>query len=213
MLALTSFSFSPLQENTYVLYNADREACIIDPGCYFPEEKKRLQDFVEQEALKPTLLLNTHCHIDHVFGNQFVFDTWGLIPHFHEKETPVLDLLPLSAQLWNLKFDIYAGEVAHIREGETIWLGNEELSILFTPGHSPGSVSFYHEAGKFIIGGDVLFRGSIGRTDLPGGDYDTLIDSINREFMTLPPDTTVYSGHGDPSTVAAEKATNPFLND
>jgi glyoxylase-like metal-dependent hydrolase (beta-lactamase superfamily II) len=200
-----------MQENAYVLYNAKGECCIIDPGCYFPEEKKKLQDTIGKEGWKPVLLLNTHCHLDHVFGNKFVYETWGLALHIHPKEKPVLDFAPQSGEIWQMPFDNYEGPLTWIEENSAIAVGEELLEVRFTPGHSPGSVSFYHEAGGFIIGGDVLFNGSIGRTDLPGGDFDLLINSIQTQFFTLPDDTKVYSGHGPVTTIGFEKMNNPFV--
>ena len=211
MLSVKAFTFSPVQENTYVLYNEKSQCCIIDPGCYFPEEKQELKDAIEKAGWKPVLLLNTHCHLDHVFGNQFIYDTWGLQLHIHEKEKPVLDFAPQSGMMWQLPFDNYNGPLEFLKEGSTIQIGDERLEIRFTPGHSPGSVSFYHEEGKFIIGGDVLFNGSIGRTDLPGGDFDVLVKSIQTEFFTLPDETKVYSGHGPVTTIGFEKMNNPFV--
>ena len=220
MLSVKAFTFNPVQENTYVLYNEKGECCIIDPGCYFPEEKKELKTAIEKSGWKPVLLLNTHCHLDHVFGNQFVHDEWGLTLHIHEKEKPVLDFAPQSGLMWQMPFDNYEGPLTWLIEGTTIKTGDDELEIRFTPGHSPGSVSFYHaqipvdpvdEAGGFVIGGDVLFNGSIGRYDLPGGDFDTLISSIRTQLFTLPDATKVYSGHGPVTTVGFEKMNNPFV--
>lgn len=211
MLRVKSFTFNPVEENTYVLYNAQNECCIIDPGCYFQEERDGLKTDIEKTGGTPVLLLNTHCHLDHVFGNKFIYDTWGLPLHLHEKEKPVLDFAPQAGQLWQLPFDNYDGPLVYLEEGNTIKIGGDELEILFTPGHSPGSVSFYHAAGGFVIGGDVLFNGSIGRTDLPGGDFDTLINSIQTRLFTLPDDTKVYSGHGPVTTIGFEKMNNPFV--
>lgn len=211
MLTVKTFTFSPIQENTYVLYNEKGECCIIDPGCYFQEERNELRSAIERAGLKPVLLLNTHGHLDHVFGNKFIFETWGLIPHIHEKEKPVLDRAPAAAERWQLPFDHYEGELEFIPENQPISLGDEKLEVLFTPGHSPGSLSFYYEPGSFVIGGDVLFNGSIGRTDLPGGDYATLINSIQTKFFTLPDNTKVYSGHGPVTTIGLEKMNNPFV--
>lgn len=211
MLSVKSFTFSPIEENTYLLYNEQKQCCIIDPGCYFPEEQDELKTGIEKTGLTPVLLLNTHCHLDHVFGNKFVHETWGLDLHLHEAEKPVLDHAPISGRQWQLSFENYEGPLVYLQPGEIIKIGEEELEILFTPGHSPGSVSFYHEAGGFIIGGDVLFSGSIGRTDLPGGDFDTLINSIQTQFFTLPDDTKVYSGHGRMTTIGFEKMNNPFV--
>lgn len=211
MLSLKLFTFNPVQENTYVLYNEKKECCIIDPGCYFAQEKEELKSFIEKGGLTPVLLLNTHCHLDHVFGNKFVNEIWNLTLHIHEKEKPVLDKAPIAGKTWQLPFDNYEGELVFIKEGETIKIGDEELEIRFTPGHSPGSVCFYHQAAGFVIGGDVLFNGSIGRTDLPGGDFDTLINSIQTQLFTLPDETIVYSGHGSLTTIGFEKMNNPYV--
>lgn len=211
MLTVTSFTFSPVQENTYVLYNEQKQCCIIDPGCYFPAERDELKAGIERTGLTPVLLLNTHAHLDHVFGMKFVADTWGLVPHLHALEKPVLDFAPKSGELWQLPFEPYSGPLEFIREGGILRLGEEELEVRFTPGHSPGSISFYHQAGGFILGGDVLFQGSIGRTDLPGGDFDILVNSIRTEFFSLPDDTRVYSGHGPVTTIGEEKRSNPFV--
>jgi glyoxylase-like metal-dependent hydrolase (beta-lactamase superfamily II) len=211
MLTVKSFTFSPVQENTYILYNEQNQCCIIDPGCYFPQERDELKTGIEKTGLQPVLLLNTHCHLDHVFGNKFVHETWGLDLHLHEKEKPVLDFAPQAGQLWQLPFDNYEGPLVYLKEKNIIRVGEEELEIRFAPGHSPGSVAFYHAAGNFVIGGDVLFNGSIGRTDLPGGDYDTLVQSIQTQFFTLPDDTKVYSGHGPVTTIGYEKMNNPFV--
>lgn len=211
MLTIQTFTFNPVQENTYLLHNEKKDCCIIDPGCYFPEEKRKLKSFVNDSGMNPLLLLNTHCHLDHVFGNKFIFETWGLIPHIHEKEKLMLDMAPASGEMWNLPFENYEGEPVYIKEGTTIGISGDELEILFTPGHSPGSVSFYNEAGGFVISGDVLFNGSIGRTDLPGGNFDTLINSIQTQLFTLPDNTKVYSGHGPMTTIGFEKMNNPFV--
>ena len=211
MLHVKAFTFSPVQENTYILYNDQNQCCIIDPGCYFPAEKKELKDFVEQNSLQPLLLLNTHCHLDHVFGNKYISELYQLTLHIHRLEKPVLDFAPTSGDMWQLPFDNYDGELVYLREGEKISLGADELEIRFVPGHSPGSICFYNEEGGFVIGGDVLFNGSIGRTDLPGGDFKTLINSIQTQLFTLPDDTKVYSGHGPVTTVGFEKMNNPFV--
>ena len=211
MLHVKAFTFSPVQENTYILYNDQKQCCIIDPGCYFPAEKKELKDFIEQNSLQPLLLLNTHCHLDHVFGNRYISELYQLTLHIHRLEKPVLDFASTSSDMWQLPFDNYNGELVYLREGEKINLGTDELGIRFVPGHSPGSICFYNEEGGFVIGGDVLFNGSIGRTDLPGGDFKTLINSIQTQLFTLPDNTKVYSGHGPVTTVGFEKMNNPFV--
>ena len=211
MLTVKSFTFNPVQENTYILYNEKKQCCIIDPGCYFTAEKEELKAEIVEAGLVPVILLNTHCHLDHIFGNRFVHETWQLHLHIHEKEKPVLSFGPESGRQWQLPFDNYEGPIIDITEGNNISIGDDQLEVLFTPGHSPGSVSFYYEPGGFVIGGDVLFNGSIGRTDLPGGDYDTLINSIQTKLFTLPDDTKVYPGHGPVTTIGFEKMNNPFV--
>ena len=211
MLHIKSFTFNPVQENTYLVYNDAKECCIIDPGCYFSSEEQALKDFIADNGLKPVYLLNTHCHLDHIFGNRFVQKTYGLILHLHPLEKQVLDLGPVSGQMWQLPFDNYDGELKYINENDTIELGEEKLEIVFTPGHSPGHVCFYSKVHKFLIGGDVLFNGSVGRTDLPGGDFKTLEQSIMTKLYTLHEDVIVYPGHGDSTTIGDEMKTNPFV--
>lgn len=212
MLHVKCFVFSPIQENTYVLFNDSGEAMIIDPGCYFPHEQKQLQDFLSDKKLTPIMLLNTHCHLDHVFGNKWVYDTYGLELHIHPLEEKVLAFAPQSGQAWGMPFENYSGPLHFIREGEELMLGSEKLDILWAPGHSPGSICFYHSQQKILLGGDVLFRESIGRTDLPGGNHTTLLNSIREQLFTLPDDVVVYSGHGIPTKIGYEKEHNPFLN-
>ena len=212
MLQIKSFVFSPIQENTYILYNEFRECIIIDPGCYFDEEKEALKTFIEVEKLKPVLLLNTHCHLDHVFGNKFIAEKYSLTLHLHEKEQQVLAFAPTSGLMYNMPFDNYTGEFLLLKEGDIIKLGDDELKVIEAPGHSPGSVCFYCTAQNFVIGGDVLFQRSIGRTDLPGGSHETLLKNIRQKLLVLPEETVVYSGHGLPTTIGEEKKYNPFLN-
>lgn len=211
MLKIKQFTFSPVQENTYVIYDEQGDCCIVDPGCYFGNERNELKEFIQETGLYPKYLLNTHCHLDHVFGNKFVHDTWGLTLHLHEKEKVVLDYAPVSGVNWGLPFDNYKGDLIYLREGDTIRLGDDKFDVLFTPGHSPGHISFYCREQHFILSGDVLFRGSIGRTDLPGGNFDTLARTIREQLYTLPDETIVYSGHGPETTVGEEKKTNPYV--
>jgi glyoxylase-like metal-dependent hydrolase (beta-lactamase superfamily II) len=211
MLQIKSFEFSPIQENTYILYNEFNDCIIIDPGCYFDEEKETISDFIDTARLKPVMLINTHCHLDHVFGNKYVAEKYGLTLQIHEGEKRVLDFAPASGLMYNMPFDNYSGDFKYLKEGDIIKLGQDELKVLFTPGHSPASLSFYCEKDSFVISGDVLFYRSIGRTDLPGGDFDTLIKSIRSQLFVLPGETKVYSGHGPMTTIADEKRENPFL--
>jgi glyoxylase-like metal-dependent hydrolase (beta-lactamase superfamily II) len=211
MLHIQSFTFNPVQENTYVLYNEKGAACIIDPGCYFSGEEQALKGFLEAHKLTPVLLLNTHCHLDHIFGNRFIHKTYGLTLHLHPLEKQVLDLGPASGQMWGLPFDNYDGELKYINESDPVQLGDDTLEVLLTPGHSPGSVCFYSPVHHFLIGGDVLFNGSVGRTDLPGGNFKTLERSIKTKLYTLPENVIVYPGHGEPTTIGKEMRSNPFV--
>lgn len=212
MLKVKSFVFSPIQENTYLLYNEFNECLVIDPGCYFPEEQDELRGFITQSSLKPRMLLNTHCHLDHVFGNKFVAETWELTLQLHEKEKPLLDYAPTSGLVYNMPFVNYVGEYIYLKAGDMIKLGEDELAVIEAPGHSPGHICFYCAKQNFIISGDVLFNRSIGRTDLPGADHETLLKNIREKLFVLPDETVVYSGHGPTTTIGDEKRHNPFLS-
>ncbi len=211
MLKVKSFVFSPIQENTYLLYNEFNDCLIIDPGCYFSEEEDELKDFITQSSLLPRMLLNTHCHLDHVFGNKFVAETWELKLNLHEKEKMLLDYAPTSGLMYNLPFDNYAGDYIYLKEGDVVTLGQDELTVIEAPGHSPGHICFYCAKQNFIISGDVLFNRSIGRTDLPGGNHETLLKNIREKLFVLPDETVVYSGHGEQTTIGEEKKYNPFV--
>lgn len=211
MVKVEVFVFSPIRENTYILYNDQKECVIVDPGCYFAEEREFLRSWIEDRGLVVKDLLNTHGHLDHVFGNQFVAETWNVKPWLHPAEEQVYRMAPASGLMWNLPFEHYNGPMNWLSENTEFVFGEDRFKVLFTPGHSPGSVSFYHSAQGFVIGGDVLFREGIGRTDLPGGNTETLLESIRTQFFTLPDETVVYPGHGEPTTVGYEKKHNPFL--
>ncbi len=211
MIHIKAFTFSPISENTYVLYNNEGKAIIIDPGCYFPNEQETLKNFLTDNSLTPLYLLNTHCHLDHVFGNKWVHETYGLEPHLHPSEEAMLALAPVSGERWGLPFENYAGPLHFLNDGDTVLLGDTEIQVILAPGHSPGSICFYIPSQGDLIGGDVLFRGSIGRTDLPGGDSETLLHSIREKLWVLPDETVVYSGHGIKTTIGYEKRNNPFL--
>lgn len=212
MSLVAVFTFNPFAENTYLLYDDTKECVIIDPGCYTAEERQQLVNFIESNELKPVRLLNTHCHVDHVFGNRFIADKYNLTLEIHKGELIVLQTVPQVCAHYGIPFDDHSPEPGKfIEAGDIISFGNTKLKTLFTPGHSPASISFFDEASKILIAGDVLFQGSIGRTDLPGGDFQTLIDSIKREYYPLGDDVQVYPGHGPSTTVGVEKKTNPFL--
>ena len=210
MLKVHSFVFNPFQENTYVLYDETRECVIIDPGCFDPEERAELAHFIEDQKLKVQILLNTHCHVDHVFGNYFVKEKYKVKLLIHEKDEPVLKAAKAYAPSYGLFLYDETEPDAFMNEGDIIRFGNQTLTVLFTPGHAPGHVAFYNEKEKIVIGGDVLFYNSIGRTDLPGGNHGELINSIHTKLFVLPDSVKVYPGHGPETTIGFEKRTNPF---
>lgn len=213
MTRVVKFTFNPFQENTYLLYDDTKECIIIDPGCYEMHEKQELVNFIERERLKPVRLLNTHCHIDHVFGNKFVAETYSLGLEIHEGEVPVLESTERVAMMYGIpNVEKSPAAKRFIVEGEEIRFGETVLQTLFTPGHSPASISFYCQKDAFVIAGDVLFQQSIGRTDLPGGSMPVLLASIREKLFTLDDNVKVYPGHGRATTIGEEKVSNPFLN-
>jgi hydroxyacylglutathione hydrolase len=211
MFQIKVFTFNPVQENTYLLYNEHNECIIIDPGCYYDHEKDELKSFIILNKLEPKILLNTHCHLDHVFGNKFIAEEYKLTLKTHPLEKTILEMAPTSGLMFNLPFDNYQGEVTYLEEGDTISLGEDELEVIHAPGHSPGSICFYSAKQQFIIGGDVLFQNSIGRTDLPYGSHEDLIRNIKGKLFKLPGDVKVYPGHGPATTIGEEMKANPYL--
>ncbi len=212
MITVKFFTFNPFQQNTYVVYNSDREAIIIDPGCYTKAENEILLQFIENEKLIVAQLINTHCHLDHIFGNKLIANHFSLELFLHPNEEQVLNFAPQTGKMYGVPVENYEGQLHFLNEGDIVKLGKDEFKILLAPGHSPGSICLYCEADHFVISGDVLFRDSIGRSDLPGGHHQTLINSIREQLFTLPDDTIVYSGHGPSTTIGYEKRHNPFLN-
>jgi glyoxylase-like metal-dependent hydrolase (beta-lactamase superfamily II) len=208
---LHAFTFNPFAENTYVLWGDSRQCAIIDPGCQSAHEQQALKGFITQNKLTPVRLLLTHCHVDHVFGNAFVNRTWGLLPEHHEGETKLLAALQQQSMMFGVHSEPSPVAVHYLVPGTDITFGDTTLQVLFTPGHSPASVCFYHQASKQCISGDVLFMGSIGRTDLPGGNYDRLMQSIHTQLLPLGDDVAVYPGHGPATTIGFERHNNPFL--
>ena len=195
-----------------MLFDESKECIIIDPGCYQEQEEETLSGFIENNDLKPVRLVNTHCHIDHVLGVKYVVDKYDLGFEFHKLDMPVFESTERVADMYqipNVKLPVQP--TGFLDEGDTVKFGNSELDILFVPGHAPGHIAFYHKEQKFVIGGDVLFNGSIGRTDLPGGDHETLISNIKSKFLPLGDDFTVYSGHGPETNMGFERENNPFL--
>lgn len=211
MLRVASFTFGPFQENTFIVHDDAGHAAIVDPGCFTTAEWGRLRGFVDEHGLTPDLLLNTHCHLDHIAGNARVHETWGLEPVAHPQEEAVLAWAPDHAKLFGVPLDPSPPIGRFVKHGEIIRLADEGLAVLHVPGHSPGSVCFYSAAHGFVIAGDTLFRGGIGRTDLPGGDHETLLRAIREQLFTLPDETEVFNGHGPRTTVGEEKRSNPFF--
>lgn len=208
---IKTFTFNPFQENSYVLYNDDKDCIIIDPGCSTESERQELKSFIVSQDLKPQILVNTHCHIDHVLGNAFVQKEWGLPLLIHSGERPLLEASPALAELYAVAIPEIPEDIQYLDDMEELAIGNNRLKILFTPGHSPAHICLYDAESEILIAGDVIFRESIGRTDLPGGDYNTLINSIETVLWKLPDHTIVFPGHGPSTTIGYEKENNPFL--
>lgn len=208
---LKSFTFNDFYENTYILYDQTNECVIIDPGCNTPGEQLALSSFIEEFNLKPKHLINTHCHIDHILGNNFVAKTYGLKLTAHKKESVVLEMGSSTAKMYHIPYDPSPLIEIYIDEGDTVSFGNSTLEVLFTPGHSPASISLLNKEFNILIAGDVLFQGSIGRTDLPGGNFETLTRMIKSKFFMLTDEIVVYPGHGPETTIGIEKRTNPFF--
>lgn len=212
MLKIESFTFNAFQENTFVVSDQTNECIIIDPGCYEKSEGDTLIDYIKDEALKVTAIINTHCHIDHVLGNYRMKEVFKTKLWINRIEEPFLRAVKSYAS--NYGFNQYqeTSPDGFIDEKEFVKVGTHELEVLFVPGHSPGHIALYNEQEKILLAGDVLFRNSIGRTDLPGGDHDTLIRSIQHNLFQLPDDVTVYCGHGPETTIGYEKKNNPYCS-
>tara|TARA_B110000305_G_scaffold46702_3_gene49829 strand:+ start:9630 stop:10271 length:642 start_codon:yes stop_codon:yes gene_type:complete len=211
-MKIKKITFNNFMENTFIVYDQTKECIIIDPGCYSIEEKEELLSFININQLKPTLLINTHCHIDHIFGNNFVNKKWNTRLVINKLELEILKSAHVVAQSYGFNnYEPSPQPSKYIIEGDIITFGKSELKVLFTPGHAPGHISLYSKKDEFIISGDVLFMNSIGRTDLPGGDYETIIKTIKNKLLTLPKQTKVYCGHGSETTIDNEKNNNPFL--
>lgn len=211
MLNVNFFTFNAFDENTYIISNAKKECWIVDPGMYHQEEIDQMIAYITDKQLQPKAIINTHAHIDHIFGVKSLVDKYQIPFGIHEKEQPVIDRAADAAAMFGFQLSDLPKPTFFIKDGAPMQLGDDTVEVLLTPGHSPGSISFYHAAGSWVISGDVLFSGSIGRTDLPGGNFDTLISSIKTYLFALPLETTVLSGHGPSTTIGEEKRFNPFL--
>ena len=194
------------------MYDESLECVIIDPGMYDGDEQNRVLKFIAEQKLKPVLLLNTHCHIDHVLGNKFIYDTYGLLPQFHKGEQTVLNAVVSYAPQMGIRYEISPLPETYLSETGSVSFGESKLELIFCPGHSPAHLCFHSQENKLLIGGDVLFYQSIGRTDLPGGNHDQLITNIREKIFSLADDCRVYPGHGQFTMIGYEKQFNPFLS-
>jgi hydroxyacylglutathione hydrolase len=214
MLKIKTFTFNPFYENSYVIFNPEsKEAIIVDPGCSNNTEEQELKAFIDQHKLKPVMLFNTHCHIDHILGNRWVRDQYKIDLIAHKEEEKVLDWSVSAASMYEILYNRSPAIHQYIDEGENLNLGGEEMELLHCPGHSPGSLCIVYHKSKWIVGGDVLFQGSIGRTDLPGGSYEVLESSIRNKLYQLPDDYIVYPGHGPETSLRDEKKYNAYVKE
>lgn len=211
MFQIKAFVFNFASENTYVLFNENKNAWLIDPGNMSEQETKALQNFIKENELNVVKIVLTHAHIDHVLGLQWAFDTYKVPVTMHKDDQEVLDMFQISGMRFGMELDHINVNIEYINEGNELDFDGEKFKIYHVPGHSPGSVVYHNENQKFIISGDVLFEGSIGRTDLYKGNYDQLIEGIKTKLLILDEDTQVFSGHGNPTKISFEKQYNPFL--
>ena len=212
-MTIKQFEFNPFPVNTYILYDDTNECALIDAGMFVEKEREELSSFIESNNLQIKHLLNTHLHFDHLLGSPYIQKKYGIKTKTHEGDLFLLDRVKNQAALFGLPMEddeISVDEL--LKDGDTVTFGNTKLHVIHVPGHSPGSLVFYSEADRCLFSGDVLFRRSIGRTDLPGGNYDELITGIRNKLLTLPEDVSVYSGHGPKTSIEFEKRHNPFLN-
>jgi hydroxyacylglutathione hydrolase len=212
-LTVQGFTFNPFQENSYIVFNDQKEAIIVDPGCYTREEQQFFLAYIQENGLNPVALLNTHCHIDHVMGNAFILRHFEVALYAHRLDLPTLEMVQYSANLYGM--DAYEASplpTKFVEDGEKLILGGIELDVIFGPGHAPGHVAYYNAENEFILSGDILFQGSFGRYDLPGGSLEVLKKTILEKMFTLPAETLVYSGHGAVTTIGIEQISNPILS-
>lgn len=208
------FEFNPIGENTYVAYDETKECVIIDPGCLFPDERETLLNFILDNDLVVKHLLNTHLHFDHVFGNSFIYEQFHLETEANQKDEYLLEQMPSQLQMFGFSNlgNITVPKIGkYLNENDVIFFGNQRMVVMEIPGHSPGSIVFYNQEAGCVFVGDVLFRGSVGRTDLPGGSHQQLIDGIKSKLLNLAGDTVVYSGHGPLTTIREEIRNNFYL--
>jgi len=213
MIEIKKFTFNPIQENTFVLYDETHECIIVDAGCYFDDEKEELDRFIAENKLKPVLLANTHCHFDHILGVNYCRYKYKIDFYIPEGEQIMVQHAVDQGDAFGVPAEPVEPADGELKEGDKIKFGHSALEIIKADGHSPGGLVFHHPNQKFLLAGDVLFHGSIGRTDLPGGSYENLVNNIRGKLLKLPPETTVYCGHGPETTIGFEKENNPFLTE
>jgi hydroxyacylglutathione hydrolase len=211
MLSIQKFVFNSFYVNSYLLYDGSGECIIIDASCHEDFEKEQLSEFIESKKLKLTRNISTHCHVDHVLGNEFIASRYGILPEYHQAGEPFFLVIRDVAASLGFRLGMIPNPKGFLTEGDLIKVGNSSLKVLYTPGHAEGSICLYQEEQKFVITGDVLFRDTIGRTDLPTGDYDQLVRSIREKLFTLPDDVIVYPGHGPETKIGYEKRNNAFI--
>jgi glyoxylase-like metal-dependent hydrolase (beta-lactamase superfamily II) len=212
-MKIKQFVLNPFQENTYLLYDETGEAIIVDAGCYTTSEAAEVKRFTDETKLTVKYLVNTHCHIDHILGINALRDIYNVDCYAHREELPTLQMAPQHAMMFGLVIDTVPKVEKTIDEGDELKFGNTTLKVIHTPGHTLGGVCLYSAKDKILITGDTLFQGSIGRTDLGGGSFDTIIHSITTKLLALPDDVMIFPGHGDSSTIGKERVSNPFLKD
>jgi glyoxylase-like metal-dependent hydrolase (beta-lactamase superfamily II) len=211
MAQVKKFVFNELGVNTFVVYDETSECLIVDPGCNSDSQRDALSHFISANALKPVAIVNTHGHFDHLFGNPWVRAEYACPLFLHKEDLPLLEHADKYAGIFGFSINAQPIPEKFLEQGDTVHFGKTDLQVIHVPGHSPGSICLYSDSGRFLICGDVLFRGSIGRTDLFGGDYDLLVSGIKSKILDLPPETIVYCGHGPETTIGEEHDTNPFL--
>lgn len=209
---INRFTFNSFGVNTYILKDDTGKCLIVDPACQFPGEEKELLGFITSNHLSPVGMVNTHFHVDHIVGNTFICDAFNLLPQCHKNCKMFWETAEEFGSVFGINFENLIIPKDFISEGDIITFGNSSVEVLYTPGHADGSICLVNHAERYVVSGDVLFRDSIGRTDLPTGNFDTLYESITTKLFTLPGDYTVYPGHGPETTIGYEKLNNPFLN-
>lgn len=204
--------FSPIEVNCYIITGDGEKCIVIDCGCYDADEEKRLADLLEEKGLTPVMLIDTHCHLDHVFGNGFMLRRYGLRPWFHKGDSDNYRNAPAHAMMYGLTMESQPEPEGYLTDGEIVKAAGVSLRVIAVPGHSPGGIALYSRDGGILFTGDALFAGSIGRSDLPGGNHKELLKSIREKLFVLPADTVVYPGHGPLTTVRLEIEQNPYFN-